>query len=37
MAGLGCDPDDISAMQILEAKVVMTFLLSGHLSSSFRE
>lgn len=27
MAGSGCDPDDISAMQILEAKVVMTFFI----------
>lgn len=37
MAGSRCDPDDLSAMQILDVKVVMTFPLSGDLSSSYRE
>lgn len=27
MTGSRCDPDDIPAMQILEAKVVMTFFI----------
>ena len=37
MAGSRWDPDSISAPQILEAKVVMKFLLSGDLSSSYGE
>ena len=31
-----CDPDDFSAVQTVEAKVVMTFPLPGELSSSYR-
>ena len=33
---LWCDPGDFSAVQIVEAEVVMTFPLPGDLSSSYR-
>lgn len=34
--GSRCDPGDLSAVQIVEAKVVMTFPLPGDLSSPYR-
>ena len=34
--GSRCDPGDFSAVQIVEAEVVMTFPLPGDLSSSYR-